>query len=134
MDESANVFVTANSWGDDSNDFTTLRYSPVTSAVDLELPSEAGARLVVHAPWPNPFNPSTTISYEMPSAGEVQVAIFDVGGRLVRTLFDGQQDAGFNSMPFDGRDDAGSRLAFGIYHVQVTTEDLSATQKLVLLK
>ena len=106
----------------------------MTTAVDPAETPDVGARLVVHEPWPNPFNPSTTIAYETPGAGRVQVAIFDTSGRLVRTLVDGQREAGFHSLPFDGRDDAGRRLASGIYHVRVTAKGSSATQKLVLMK
>jgi uncharacterized delta-60 repeat protein len=134
VDEAANVFVAANSWGENGNDFTTLRYSPVTSAVDPEVTSDVGARLVVHEPWPNPFNPSTTIAYEMPVAGKVQVAIFNTSGRLVRILLDGQREAGFHSLRFDGRDDTGRRLASGIYLVRVAAKGFSAMQKLVLMK
>jgi len=132
VDEDLNVFVAAHSWGDDSNDFTTIKYSQVTAIDPVEAPG-VGAHIVMNEPRPNPFNSSTTISYETPGSGRVQVAIFDASGRQVRTLLDTQQEAGTHNMLFDSRDDTGRKLTSGIYHVRVTMEGFSAMQKLVLL-
>ena len=134
VDEDLNVFVAAHSWGDDSNDFTTIKYAPEVTGINPAEIRDTGAGFIVHEPWPNPFSSSTTIAYETHDAGRVQVAIFDSNGRKVRTLADGQQEAGEHNMPFNGCDNNGQKLATGIYHVQITVEGYSAMQKLVLMR
>ena len=134
VDETTNLFVAAHSWGDYGNDFTTIMYMHDTIGVGLTETHDVGAQIIVHEPWPNPFNHSTTIAYETQDLVRVQVAIFDASGRLVRTLVDGQQEAGYHKVLFNGRDDSGRMLTSGIYHVRVTAGGYSVMQKLVLLK
>ncbi len=83
---------------------------------------------------PNPFNPTTTIRFSLAEAGPVRISVFDVAGRLVRTLEDGRMDAGEHSSVWDGRDDAGAPAASGIYFYSISTEGYSARRKMVLLK
>jgi mono/diheme cytochrome c family protein len=68
---------------------------------------------------PNPFNPATVISYELRTAGPVQVTIHDVSGRLVRRLFSGQLAAGMHHVNWNGTDDRGGAVASGIYLYRV---------------
>jgi hypothetical protein len=83
----------------------------------------------LHPSSPNPFNPSTTISYELPAASYVSLKVYDTAGRLVATLAESWTPAGTHSATFDG-----SRLASGIYLAKFEAGDFTATQKLVLLK
>jgi len=84
---------------------------------------------------PNPFNPVTTIRFELPSASKVTLAVHDVMGRRVRTLADGREfDAGLQRMVWDGRDDAGLRVASGVYFALVRTEAAVDVRKMMLLK
>ena len=64
---------------------------------------------------PNPFNPKTTIRFNLPSAGEAKLLVFDANGRRVATLVDGPQTAGPQEVVWEGRDDAGNTLATGMY-------------------
>ena len=64
---------------------------------------------------PNPFNPSTTIAYEVPAAGPVRLQVFDLRGRLVRTLVDEAMDAGRHDAQWDGRDAEGRELPSAVY-------------------
>lgn len=134
VDEATNVFVAAHSWGDNSNDFTTIMYMPDTIGVGFTETHDVSAQIIVHEPWPNPFNHSTTIAYETPDVVRVQVAIFNASGSLVRTLVDGQQEAGYHKVQFNGRDDSGRMLTSGIYHIWVSAGGYNVMQKLVLLK
>ena len=68
---------------------------------------------------PNPFNPSTTLRFAVPSDGAVQMAVYDVTGRHVRTLVDRHVEAGEHSVVWDGRDDAGRSAASGVYIVRL---------------
>jgi len=84
--------------------------------------------------FPNPFNPTTTIRYDMKEKGLVTIRIYDVGGRLVRTLVDEARDAGSHAAIWDGRNAAGADAASGIYFYEMKTKGFGATKKLVLLR
>lgn len=79
--------------------------------------------------FPNPFNPSTNISYELPSANFVSLKIYDTMGREVANLVSENQAAGFYTVKFDA-----SKLSSGIYFYKLTANDFTATKKLMLLK
>jgi hypothetical protein len=84
---------------------------------------------------PNPFNPTTSICYDVPAPGaEIGLAVFDVAGRHVAVLRSGHHDPGTYRATWDGRDDEGRRVASGIYFVRMTGPDFSAARKLILLK
>jgi hypothetical protein len=91
-------------------------------------------KLTLYPNHPNPFNPSTTILYEIPSAGRAILQIYDVHGGLVRTLFDLERNAGAGAVTWDGRDDHGGALGSGVYLYRLTAGGESRTRKMVLLK
>ena len=78
---------------------------------------------------PNPFNPTTVLSFDVPKSARVQLAIYDITGRLVQTLADRMYPQGSYRMSFDG-----SSLSSGIYFARLQGNSFSKTQKLVLLK
>lgn len=86
--------------------------------------------------YPNPFNPTTTVHYTLARPGVVTLRVYDVAGRLVRTLVDARQSprADGYSVRWDGRDDAGRVAPTGIYLYRLQTPDLVQTRKMVLLK
>ena len=89
--------------------------------------------------FPNPFNPETWIPYQLSEATEVSVQIYDVSGRLVRTLNLGWQPVGSYMTPssaayWDGRNAVGERVASGIYFYTLQTSDFAATRRMVILK
>ena len=83
---------------------------------------------------PNPFNPQTTIGYDLPSSAYVRLMIFDVSGHLVRTLVDEQQTPGSRNVVWTGRDDAGNAVSSGVYFYVLDAGKQRLTRKLVLLK
>jgi len=84
----------------------------------------------LEAAYPNPFNPSTSISVNLPESAELEVAVYNVVGQLVTSLADGQHIAGQHVFTFDGHD-----LASGVYLVQATVPGkLNEVQKIVLMK
>ena len=84
---------------------------------------------------PNPFNPSTVIRYDVPTAGaHVQLRIFDVNGRLVKTLVNEGLASGEKSATWHGDDDHGNRVASGVYFYSIETPGFRETRKLVLTK
>ncbi|MBK7046999.1 MAG: hypothetical protein IPH48_10905 [bacterium] len=69
----------------------------------------------LHPSTPNPFNPRTTIKFDLPVAGHVRLAVFDVAGRLVRTLVDESLLRGNHEAVWDGRDSSGREAGSGSY-------------------
>jgi hypothetical protein len=69
---------------------------------------------------PNPFNPSTTIRFVLPEAGRVRLIVYDVTGRVVRTLANVQRNAGAHAVVWNGRDDVGRAAASGVYVYRLT--------------
>ncbi|HEX7077540.1 MAG TPA: putative Ig domain-containing protein [Candidatus Eisenbacteria bacterium] len=84
---------------------------------------------------PNPMNPEATISINLEQAGRLRVRVFDLNGRLVRTLLDsGYESAGDHDLQFNGRDDRGATLSSGHYFVRVETSNSDEAAPLTILK
>ncbi len=88
----------------------------------------------LHPCYPNPFNPATTISFELDFDAEVFLAIHDSGGKLVRRLEGGFFAAGPNTTVWHGTNDQGQTVASGVYFVRLTIGRQSEVQKMVLLR
>jgi hypothetical protein len=98
-------------------------------------PDDVPARTRLASIRPNPFNPSTTVIFELATAGHVRVAIHDLTGARVRTLVDEDRPVGRHEAVWDGRDDYGRTLASGTYIARLTTTGgIRETRKLVMLK
>jgi predicted outer membrane repeat protein len=91
-------------------------------------------RWVLHQNVPNPFNPQTTIRYELRERGPVQLTVYDVTGRVVRRLVSGVQDAGLQSVIWNATSDDGARVASGMYFYKLRAGSFVATNKMVVLK
>ncbi len=107
----------------------TARWTAVSEAAE-ELP----ASLSLHQNHPNPFNPSTTILYELPRASQVEVAIFDLLGKRIRTLAQGRQQAGQHRLLWDGRDDNGANVPSGVYLYRLHAGEFAQTRKMVFVQ
>ena len=89
--------------------------------------------------YPNPFSTSTTITYDMPETQKVMIRIFDVKGRLIRTLANEDQNAGFKTVIWDGKNDDGDQVSAGIYFYQMHAPSslnfngLTTTKKMIKL-
>ncbi|MBT4500738.1 MAG: T9SS type A sorting domain-containing protein, partial [Gemmatimonadetes bacterium] len=81
----------------------------------LVLPTEYALR----APYPNPFNSEVVVKYSLPREGEVELAVFNALGQVVRRLVEGRQGMGHHRVVWDGRDERGRGLATGTYIVQL---------------
>jgi hypothetical protein len=89
---------------------------------------------VLHGAYPNPFNPTTTLRYDLAQAGDVYLQVYSVTGQLVRQLAAGSQAAGMHQIEWDGRDDSGIVVGNGIYLAKLQTGDYQAVRRMVLLK
>jgi subtilisin family serine protease len=83
---------------------------------------------------PNPFNPSTTISYSLPEAGQVELTIYNVRGQLVRSLVNQALPAGQHGVQWDGCDNRGQRATSGIYFYRLTVNSWSQAKKMMLIR
>jgi hypothetical protein len=105
---------------------------PVPTAVNDEpIPN----RFALHANVPNPFNPITTIHYDVPRGGaDVNITVYDVSGRLVRELVNEHRAPGNWTVTWNGEDNHGVRVASGVYFYRMRAGDFIETKKMVLLK
>mgnify|MGYP000445135440 CR=1 FL=1 len=94
----------------------------------------------LNRPFPNPFNPETTIKYDLSEQSQVQLTIFDLLGRKINTLKNQREDAGFYSIKWDGTDENGKPLSSGMYIINISALSMESdktftkSQKVVLLK
>ncbi len=84
--------------------------------------------------FPNPFNPATLIRFQLPEKSGVSLKIFNSAGQLVRTLASGEFVAGSHEMTWNGRDDAGRKVASGVYVYRLRSGDFSGSKKMLLMK
>ena len=89
--------------------------------------------------YPNPFNPETWIPYQLAEEADVSLKIYDIGGRLVRTISVGFKPMGYyltqeRAVHWDGRNEAGEPVASGAYFLQFIADDFSATRQVVIVK
>ena len=84
--------------------------------------------------FPNPFNPTTTISYSILKRGNVEVSVFDMQGRLVRNLLQTEQLPGEHQVIWDSRNENGAPVSSGAYFYQVRVDGISGTKQMILLK
>jgi hypothetical protein len=85
-------------------------------------------------PIPNPFNPITTIGFELPKAADVLLTVHDVSGRRVAVLVRSAHEAGSFVTTWDGRDESGREVGSGIYFARLVAGEFTATRKMLLLK
>jgi hypothetical protein len=104
--------------------FPLVLNSP-SSIEDSVVPAETK----LHQNYPNPFNPTTTIKFDLAKESVVKLNVYNYNGQLVKSLVDGQMNAGFHSVNFDA-----SSLSAGVYYYTMETAGMTKTQKMVLVK
>ncbi len=105
----------------------------IATGVDDGAPTPRAFAL--HAAVPNPFNPRTTIRYDLPRDSRVHLSVYDVSGRLVRTLVEGVEvAAGQREAVWDGRDEVGRSASSGVYFCRLETDDYHTAIRMTLLK
>ena len=91
-------------------------------------------RFRLHQNIPNPFNPSTTIRYELPRVAHVRLSIYNLSGREIRVLVDDPKSAGFHDVIWDGKNEAGLDVPAGLYVYRIKTKRMTDSKKLLLIK
>ena len=113
-----------------------LRVLANFGAVDAPVAVEASAprALALSPSQPNPFRGQTQIEYSVPRQSDVQLSVYDVGGRVVRTLESGVREAGRYRSDWDGRDSRGTHVAAGVYFFRLTSAGEAVTRKVTVMK
>ena len=84
--------------------------------------------------YPNPFNPTTTISFSIPNDGKVNLEVFNAKGQKVKTLVNERKAAGSHSIVWNGTDSRGNTLNSGVYFYKIKSDRFTSTKKMILLK
>jgi flagellar hook assembly protein FlgD len=108
-------------------------FEPDTSTAVEDRTAHPSA-LAITGNRPNPFNPSTTISFTLPQPGRASLAVYDITGRKVRTLVSWNLRAGEHSVVWDGRHERGETVSSGVYIAQLRAGKTSANRRMVLVK
>ena len=91
-------------------------------------------RLMVHTAYPNPFNPVTSLRYDLVQNEMINITIYDMMGRIVKTLVNGRQTAGFKSIQWNATNDRNEPVSAGLYLYTIQAGKFRQTKKMVLLK
>ncbi len=84
--------------------------------------------------YPNPFNPTTNIQYQIPVQSEVSINIYDMLGRLVKTLINGVESKGIHTVAWDGSNNLNQKVSSGIYFYKLSTGNFVSIKKMIMLK
>ena len=109
-------------------------YSTPATAVGEENQENLAFKFILNQNYPNPFNAQTTIRYYLPHSSNIELCIYNIMGQKVKTLVNGSQTIGFQSVTWDGTDKNDSEVASGVYFYRVKTDCSEQIRKMVLLK
>lgn len=104
------------------------------TGTEFEYVSGIPDRFALGQNYPNPFNPSTTIEFALPNESHASIELFNVLGEKVKTLIDGDFDAGVHSVIWDGKTDSGLEVSSGVYYYRLTIGERRFSRKMMLLK
>ena len=116
--------------GSDQGEIVMTMQTEITGAGRSSQPTE----VTLLSNYPNPFNPSTEIQYGLPQAMKVTITIYDISGRIVKTLISKTQAAGFHQVSWDGTDDHGVKVGSGVYLCHLLAGGRSQMSKLIIAK
>ncbi len=126
------TLVATNNGGSDT--LTVNGYIQVQTGTLVESDTETPDRFQLQQNYPNPFNAQTTVRYDLPRAADVLLTIYDINGKMVKTLFKGVQSAGTYRYIWDGTDYKGNMSASGMYILHMQANDYLSDKKIILIK
>ena len=123
---------------DDTSDSTNVDISisstPMVSIYENESEKDLVKKFALGSNYPNPFNPTTTISYVLEKSGMVNLSIYDMRGRLIKALFYGNQKLGYHVVDWNGTNSQGRPVSAGSYLYTIKVENQVDTKEMTLLK
>ena len=105
--------------------------SPLTADEDID---QIPTRFVLGQNFPNPFNPVTTIRYELPDRKLVNISVYDMRGNLIKNLLKSTQSPGLKTIRWDATDSRGNMVSAGVYFYKIKAGSFIQTKKMILLK
>jgi hypothetical protein len=114
----------------DATVLLTIAVGTVSAAGDAGVPTA----FALAGNYPNPFNPMTTIRFDVPRTGRVTVDVYDVRGQRIARLVDGEVAPGRHTVVWDGRDRHGRTVSSGVYFSRLEAEGVTKTDRMVLMK
>ena len=117
--------------GDSLHNFYMIeRENQLSVNSNVEVPNQ----LILHHNYPNPFNPVTTLRYDLPEDAMVSITIYDMMGRIVKTMVNVDQTAGHKSIQWNATNNVGQPVSAGLYLYTIEAGEFRQTKKMVLLK
>ena len=117
-----------------NNEIRTLIIEGQYVALSLDDASTAPKNFMLHENYPNPFNPTTQIRFDIPKISNVTLTIYNLLGQMVRTFTMQSVPAGYHALTWNATNDYGVPVSAGLYLYQLQTEGFVQTKKMVLLK
>jgi hypothetical protein len=116
--------------GDCESEFSDDAWVTVVGSDNILIP----VRTELTGNYPNPFNPETKIKFALKETGDVSIKIYNIKGALVRALVDGEMNAAYHEIIWDGKDNTGKQVGSGVYFYKMKAEKYTATKKMILMK
>ena len=107
-----------------------IRQYEYLSTLDSQIPND----FALHENYPNPFNPTTTLRFDLPEISDVNLVIYNMLGQKVRAFNMNSISAGSHSIKWNGTNELGKSVSAGVYLYQLQAKDFVKTRKMVLLK
>jgi hypothetical protein len=114
----------------DCSDVYCTGFGDDVSGVDIT----GGQRFFLYQNYPNPFNPTTNISFTLPGETQVSLSVYNIEGRLIKTLVNGSVEGGLQVVTWDGTDAQGNPVSTGVYLYRLRAGNNVMTKKMILLK
>lgn len=116
------------------NNIQAIDFSGIVSIEDSQKAEKLIQAFNLLDNYPNPFNPSTTIEYEIPKSGFVKISIYDLNGKLIKTLVHKKQEQGNYRIQWDGKNNSGLKVSSGVYIYAIENEKSIISKKMILVK
>ncbi len=114
------------------NDFQQITFTASTTSASVDPNNKNLKVFALMNNFPNPFNPSTVIRYQLSASSNVSLKIYNLLGQEMRTLVSSRQNAGWHTVQWDARDNYGKQAASGVYLYRLTAGNFSETKKMIL--
>ena len=134
------VYVSGCDWVADSVDYTDAFFNSMDDCIETcvlvsnDESNQLPTAFNLYNNYPNPFNPTTQIRYNLPEDAMVSITIYDIMGRSIRSLVNSKQTAGYRSIRWDGKNNLGESVSAGMYIYTIQAGEFRQTKKMVLLK
>jgi len=118
-------------------DLWLIRLAPEVFSRQLAMTESPGffpSSFYLHQNYPNPFNPVTTVKYDLPEQSQVDITVYDILGRHIKTLVNGYQEPGIKTLMWDATDNEGRPVISGVYLYRIRAGDFEQTRRMMLVK